>query len=134
MIAGDGLQSRQFVYVDDLAEGVVAAIADSAPAGVYNLVGEESTTVRTIADHVRTLVADVPVVHVEGRRADVESLHASAERAARDLGWRARTPFHEGVRSYVEWVSETNGSPRSATASKMAGSAAAVLRQEPSEL
>ena len=41
LVSGDGRQSRQFVYVEDLAGGVVAALSDSAPAGVYNLVDEE---------------------------------------------------------------------------------------------
>jgi UDP-glucose 4-epimerase len=134
LINGDGSQSRQFVYVEDLAEGIVAAIPRSAPPGVYNLVGDESISVRTIADHVRALVADVPIVHVDGRRADVETRRASAERAARELSWRARTPFSEGIRSYVDWVTGTNGSPSSATRSTISGSAATVLRQDPSEL
>jgi UDP-glucose 4-epimerase len=111
VIAGSGEQTRQFVYVDDLAEGVVAALADSAPLGVYNLVGEESTSVRMVADTVRELVAPVPIVNVEPRRADVEPLRVSGERAARELGWRARTPFEKGIRLYIDWVTETSGHP-----------------------
>jgi UDP-glucose 4-epimerase len=134
VIAGDGRQSRQFVYVEDLAAGVVAAIGDSAAPGVYNLVGDESVTVQGIADLVRELVGDVPVVHVQPRLADLETPRISAERAARELRWRARTPFGEGVRSYVDWVIATSSSPSSATDSRIAGSAAAVLDQDPSEL
>jgi UDP-glucose 4-epimerase len=134
VIAGDGRQSRQFVYVDDLAEGVVAAVGEAAPPGVYNLVGEESVTVQGIADQVRTFVGDVPIVHVQPRLADLETPRISAERAAQRLGWRARTPFEAGVRSYVEWVIETSSSPSSATDSRIAGSAAAVLDQDPSAL
>jgi nucleoside-diphosphate-sugar epimerase len=122
------------VYVDDLAEGVVAAVGESAPAGVYNLVGNESVTVQGIADYVRTFVGDVPIVHVQPRLADLETPRISAERAAQELGWRARTPFETGVRSYVDWVIGTSSSPSSATDSRIAGSAAAVLDQDPSEL
>ena len=134
LIAGDGMQSRQFVYVEDLAEGVVASIAESAPSGVFNLVGDESTTIRGVADHVRKVVADVPIVHVEARKADVETRKASAERAARELGWRARTSLHDGVRAYAAWVTETNGAPRVTTDSAINGNAAAVFRQDPSAL
>ena len=62
-IAGDGSQTRQFVYVEDLAEGMVAALAPAGAGRVYNLVGDESVSVRQIADTVRELVADVPIVH-----------------------------------------------------------------------
>jgi UDP-glucose 4-epimerase len=134
VIAGDGLQSRQFVYVQDLAEGIVASLAESAPPGVYNLVGEEPITVREIADRVQGLVGRVPIVHVHPRVADVQTPHVSAERAARDLGWRARTTFDAGVRAYVDWVSTTSGSPSASTDSRIAGSAAAVLDQDPTEL
>jgi UDP-glucose 4-epimerase len=134
IIAGSGSQSRQFVYVEDLADGVVAALADSAPPGTYNLVGEESVSVRTIADTVRELVADVPIIHVNGRRADVEMRHASGERAARDLGWRTSTSFAQGIRRYIDWVTETNGSPSASAESNTDGKAATVLLQEPAEL
>src|SRR5581483_7870076 len=43
-IAGDGQQSRRFVYVEDLAQGVVAALRPEAANRVYNLAGEETTT------------------------------------------------------------------------------------------
>jgi len=130
LLTGDGRQSRQFVYVEDLADGVVAALADGAPPGVYNLVDEEPVTIREIAEHVRDLVADVPIVFVEERRADLKPSGASAERAARDLGWRAQTRFHAGIRRYVDWVSLTNGSSSAATAAVIAGSAASVASQE----
>src|SRR5262249_32021069 len=63
VITGNGSQSRQFVYVEDLADGVVAALADSASTGTYNLVGTETVSIATIAETVRELVADVPIVH-----------------------------------------------------------------------
>src|SRR5262249_21137323 len=134
VIAGDGLQSRQFVYVDDLARGIVASIGESARPGVYNLVGDESITVRAIADHVRGLVGDVPIVHARPRVADVTTPRVSAQRAALELGWRVRIPFEAGVRSYGDWVIDTSSSPSSATDSRIAGSASAVLNHDPTEL
>jgi UDP-glucose 4-epimerase len=133
-IAGDGAQSRRFVYVEDLAEGVVAALAPGAAGRIYNLVGEESTSIRAIADTVRDLVADVPVVHVAGRAGDLPTIEISGRRAATELGWRATTPFVEGVRRYIAWLTETNGRPAAEPASRTNGRAAAVLRQEPGEL
>ena len=134
MIAGDGSQSRQFVYVEDLARGVVAALAPPVPNRIYNLVGDETVTVRAIAETVRRLVAPVAIVHVDNRPADLRSVRISGTRAARELQWSATTPFAEGARRYVESVTGTQRSPQPATASSMSGSAATVFRQEPSEL
>jgi UDP-glucose 4-epimerase len=134
LIAGDGTQSRRFVYVEDLAEGVVASLVPEAANRVYNLVGRENTSVRAIARAVRDVVGDVPIEHIEGRAGDLRGGNISGERAAVELGWEPRTLFADGVRRYVEWVTADAGTPSAATASSTDGSAAAVARQESSEL
>jgi UDP-glucose 4-epimerase len=133
-IAGDGTQSRRFVYVEDLAEGVVAALVPEAANRVYNLVGRENTSVRAIARAVRDVVGDVPIEHIPGRAGDLRGGNISGERAAAELGWEPRTTFAEGVRRYVEWVTQEAGTLSAATASSSKGSAAVVLRQESAEL
>jgi UDP-glucose 4-epimerase len=119
-IAGDGLQTRRFVYVEDLADGVVRALAPEAAGRVYNLVSEEDTSVRDIAETVRAVVGDVEITYVEGRSGDFAGARVSGERAARELGWRARTPFAEGVARYVAWHRE-----------QLAAAAAAAALPEP---
>jgi UDP-glucose 4-epimerase len=108
-IAGDGLQTRRFVYVEDLAEGVVRALAPAAIGRVYNLVSDEDTSVRDIAEAVRAAVGEVQITHVEGRSGDFAGAQVSGERAARELGWQACTPFSEGVERYVAWHRAQNG-------------------------
>jgi UDP-glucose 4-epimerase len=133
-VAGDGTQSRRFVYVEDLAEGVVASLVPEAANRVYNLVGHENTSVRAIARAVRDVVGDVPIQHIEGRAGDLRGGNISGERAATELGWEPRTTFADGVRRYVEWVTGDAVTPRAAIASSTDGSAAAVLRHESPEL
>ena len=107
-IAGEGLQSRRFVYVEDLADGVVRGLAPQAAGRVYNLVGEESVTIRGIADTVRDLIGDVRVVHTPARTADFAGAEVSGARAESELGWRPATSFTDGVRHCVDW--HRNGS------------------------
>ncbi|HLY94225.1 MAG TPA: NAD-dependent epimerase/dehydratase family protein [Gaiellaceae bacterium] len=102
-ISGTGEQSRRFVYVEDLADGVVAALAPQAANRIYNLVGDESVTIREIAELVQQLVHPVEIVHLEGRKGDFPGVEVSGERAARELDWRATTSFADGARRYVEW-------------------------------
>jgi UDP-glucose 4-epimerase len=103
-IAGDGSQSRRFVYVEDLAEGVVCGLAPQAANRTYNLVGDEDTSVRDIAETVRATAGDVEIVHVDGRSGDFRGAVVSGSRAAEELGWRATTSFALGVSRYVAWV------------------------------
>jgi UDP-glucose 4-epimerase len=102
-IAGDGLQTRRFVYVEDLAEGVVAGLQQGAEGRVYNLAGDETVTIRELADVVSDLIDDTEIVHTPGRNGDFGGAVISNERAADELGWRASTPLREGVRRYLAW-------------------------------
>jgi UDP-glucose 4-epimerase len=105
-IAGTGEQERSFVYVEDLADGVVRALAPHAAGRTYNLAGTETTTIRGLAEIVRDEVAEVPIVHSEGRAGDLKGTRICSERAERELGWRATTPLREGVRRYAAWFQE----------------------------
>jgi len=133
-IAGDGTQSRRFVYVEDLAEGVAASFVPAAANRTYNLVGHENISVRAIARTVREVVGDVAIVHVEGRAGDLRGANISGERALAELGWEPTTQFREGVRRYVDWLTATAGTPRAAIASSTDGTASTVFRQESAEL
>ena len=102
-VAGDGSQGRRFVYVEDLAAGVVEALRPEAANRVYNLAGTETTTILEIAQTVRDTLGNVEIAHTEARAGDFGGKEVSSERAVRELGWRASTPFGEGVRRYVAW-------------------------------
>ena len=102
-VAGDGSQGRRFVYVEDLADGVVRGLSDDAANRVYNLAGSETTTILDIARTVQALVGEAEIVHTEARAGDFGGKEVSSTRALADLGWRPETPFAEGARRYVEW-------------------------------
>ena len=102
-VAGDGSQSRRFVYVEDLAEGVVASLCPEAANRTYNLARDEQVTILEIAEAVRAEVRDTGLVRTPPRAADFGGKQVSSERAAEELGWTASTPFSEGLGRYVQW-------------------------------
>jgi UDP-glucose 4-epimerase len=102
-LAGDGGQSRRFVYVEDLADGVALGLAEVAANRVYNLASDENVTIKQIAETVRDLVGEVEIVHTPARPGDFGGKIVCSRRASKELAWRASTPFAEGVRRYVEW-------------------------------
>lgn len=102
-IAGDGLQFRKFVYVEDLALGNVLALKPAARNRVYNLDGSEKISILEIAQTIKSLLDDVTIKHVEGRPGDFGGKDVSSERARQELGWEPGISFKEGVRRYVEW-------------------------------
>ncbi|RLG31798.1 epimerase [Methanosarcinales archaeon] len=102
-IFGDGSQYRNFIYVEDLAEGNVAALKDIAKNQTYNLEGMRPITVKEVAETVKKLIGDVKIEYKKGRPGDFEGKVVSAEKAKRELGWEPKVDFEEGVRRYIEW-------------------------------
>jgi UDP-glucose 4-epimerase len=110
-IAGDGSQTRSFIYVEDLAEGIVASLAPEAAGRTYNLSGDEVVTILEIAERVQENTEGCEIVHTPPRPGDFPGKEISNQRALAELGWKAETSFREGVRRYVEWVRNTTRPP-----------------------
>jgi nucleoside-diphosphate-sugar epimerase/UDP-N-acetylglucosamine:LPS N-acetylglucosamine transferase len=108
-IAGSGEQSRRFVYVEDLADGIVRALRPEAANRVYNLAGSEEISILEVAETVRDAIGGVEVVHVPSRAGDFGGKEVSSERAARELDWAPVTPFSEGARLYLDWYRANEG-------------------------
>jgi UDP-glucose 4-epimerase len=110
-IAGDGSTTRSFIYVEDLADGIVAALKPEAAGRTYNLSGEEVVTILEIAERVQENVDTCEITHTPPRPGDFPGKSISNQRALEELGWKAETSFKDGVRQYVEWVRGTTRPP-----------------------
>ncbi len=110
-IAGDGSTTRSFIYVEDLAAGIVASLAPAAAGRTYNLSGDEVVTILEIAERVQENVETCEITHTPPRPGDFPGKTISNQRALDELGWKAETSFKEGVRKYVEWVRCTTRPP-----------------------
>jgi len=102
-INGSGKNTRNYVYVEDLAEGNVAALQEIARNRIYNLEGKRPVTILEVAQAVKKLVRDVPIEHREAREGDFGGRTISAERAARELKWEPKVDIEEGIERYVAW-------------------------------
>jgi len=129
VVAGDGRQSRRFVYVEDLADGVVRALTPAAANRTYNRVGSEDTSIADIAESVRDLVGGVEIERVPARVGDFNGAPVSGARAARELGWEAQTPFVTGLSRYVDWRREEAASAALAPRTRVRGALGSLLRR-----
>jgi UDP-glucuronate 4-epimerase len=106
VVFGDGRQSRDFTFVDDIARGTVAALK---PLGyeVINLGGDRPTQLSAIIDQIARLVGTEPQIDYRpAHRADVKATWADIGKARRLLGWSAEVSVEEGLRRSVAWYWE----------------------------
>jgi UDP-glucose 4-epimerase len=109
VVHGDGLQSRDFTYIDDTVEAYIAAArapAERCAGSVYNVAGGgEYTLLDLLAALEGIMGVSVAPEHTQARAGDVRRSCADARAAGADLGWGTAVGFEEGLRRTVEWLS-----------------------------
>jgi UDP-glucose 4-epimerase len=110
-IFGSGAQTRTLTHVDDIADGIVSAMA--APAGEnedFNISASRELAVAEIARIIWEACGRDPsefaLESVPSFEVDVQRRWPSVEKARRRLGWEARVPLEEGIAATVQWLRE----------------------------
>ena len=105
-VAGDGLQYRNFIYVEDLARAH-AIVVDQAQAGTFNLEGPREVAIIEVAEAVnRSIPTSAGIVRTESRPGDYKGRVVSRKRAKDLLNWEPTTQFEEGFDHTVKWFLE----------------------------
>jgi GDP-L-fucose synthase len=106
---GDGTPTREFLYVEDAADGILAAAERYDGSEPINLGSGREISIRDLAqliggimDYRGRFVYDTSKPNGQPRR------QLSVERAERLLGWRALTSFEEGLGKTIAWWRQTN--------------------------
>lgn len=106
VIYGDGEQTRDFTYVDDVVKANLCCCTCPAGAagGVYNVArGDRISVNRLAATLMKVMGRRQEPVHEAARPGDVRDSQADSTRARELLGWESETTFDEGVRKTVEF-------------------------------
>jgi UDP-glucuronate 4-epimerase len=102
-INGDGKQSRGFAYVEDIAQGTIAALR---PLGyeVINLGGREVIAINELVKILeKTIGRKARIEHYPAHPADVLTNQADVTRAKRLLSWEPQVSIEEGTKRLVDW-------------------------------
>jgi nucleoside-diphosphate-sugar epimerase len=107
-IFGSGAQTRTLTHVDDIADGIVAAMSSAkALNDDFNISARQELTVVEIAKAVWSACGEDPeafaVEHLESFPVDVQRRWPSVEKARQLLGWEARVPLTDGLAGTVRW-------------------------------
>jgi UDP-glucose 4-epimerase len=112
-INGDGAQTRDFIYVDDLVRAIVASASFEGGGEIFQIATGRETSVREIAD----LLADGLSRNVGVRaqyqsgpplKGDMKRNFASISKAQRLLGWEPTVSLDEGIAQTIRWYDQQN--------------------------
>ncbi len=103
-VFGDGTQSRDFTYVDDIAEGTFLALN---PEGyeIFNLGNNRPHELSYVIELVERYTGKKALIeYKEFHKADMRATWANIEKAEKVLGWRPKVSLEEGIKRTVEWT------------------------------
>lgn len=102
---GDGSVTRDYIYVDDVIDALEAAAVHTGEQRIFNIGSGEGRSLLEIIDVIqKQLNMKLDIRHFEGRKADVPRSVLEISRAEKDLLWKPKTPFLEGIAKTVEWT------------------------------
>lgn len=96
-VFGDGNQVRDYVFIDDVAAGLVAALDRGTIGRAYNLGTGVGTSVRLLLDEVQALAGPIAIDWQVGRSSDVGANVLDSNLLADDTGWSAKIGLADGL-------------------------------------
>ena len=105
VIYGDGLQSRDFTYVENVVEAnLLAAEAEGVAGRAFNIACGGRFTLLDLLDRMKKIIgSDIEPIHEDARAGDVRDSQAGIEAAEQAFGYSVKVGFDEGLRRTVEW-------------------------------
>jgi nucleoside-diphosphate-sugar epimerase len=104
VIFGDGNQSRDFTFVDDIARGILAATTVRGFPAINLACGQTPTTILDVLRKLEALTGrKAQIDHRDADRADARLTSGSIERAKELLGWEPAVSLDEGLAQVVDW-------------------------------
>ncbi len=104
-VYGDGLQSRDFTYVQNVVEANLLACTTSGVAGdVFNIACGDCITVNSMLQQINKITGnDIAPIYTDPRRGDIKHSMADITKAREKLGYNPLVSFEEGLRRTIEW-------------------------------
>jgi nucleoside-diphosphate-sugar epimerase len=102
----EGLSTRDFIFVEDIVDGLIACAAHGEPGEAYNLASGVETTVRQLADTINSFLDQPAPLELAGRRSWDHSGRrlGSPAKAEAQLGFRVTVGLADGIRRTVDWT------------------------------
>jgi len=101
---GDGSYRRDYTYIDDLIEGIVAAMDHLKGFEIYNLGESQTTSLRELILLIeKALSKKATIEKLEVQPGDVSVTYADITKARERLGYRPKVKIEEGIERFAQW-------------------------------
>ncbi len=109
---GDGEQTRDFTFVDDIVTALIAAGERGLPGSVYNIGGGSRVSINQVLSLIQTITGrQLDIRREASQKGDMRDTFADTSRAKAELGFVPSTTLERGLQAEAEWLSALLGTP-----------------------
>ncbi|HEY4360983.1 MAG TPA: dTDP-glucose 4,6-dehydratase [Bryobacteraceae bacterium] len=107
-IYGDGMQIRDWLYVDDHCRAILAAVERGRPGEIYNVGGSRALPNIEVVKKILSALGkpESLMQTVKDRPGHDQRYALTSEKLTRETGWKAEVPFEEGLKGTIDWYRE----------------------------
>ena len=111
-IYGDGTQTRDFIFIDDLVKAILKATTLDIGGEIFQIATNQEHTINEVSEILKKQLKknhdiDMKVSYSEPRLGDVKRNYSDTSKAMKQLGWKAATDLNEGIKKTVDWFVNT---------------------------
>ena len=106
-VYGDGSMMRDFTYIDDIIEGIIAAMKKCKGFNIYNLGESQPVTVNDLISAIEKALDKTAIrEYLPLQPGDVNRTFADITKACNELGFNPSTPIPDGLAKFTTWLRE----------------------------
>jgi nucleoside-diphosphate-sugar epimerase len=105
-----GVATRDFIYSDDLCEGLMACALKGDSGGVYNLASGVETSIKELAETINALTGNTKIDMADARPWDRSGRRfGTTEKSEKEIGFKAHTSLTDGLQKTLKWTKDHYG-------------------------
>lgn len=102
---GDGEQTRDFTFIDDIVSATITAASQGHPGNVYNIGGGSRVSVNQVIQLMAAQIGNIPIINAEApQKGDMRDTYADTTLAQSDLNFVPSIGLEDGIRAEYEWL------------------------------
>jgi UDP-glucose 4-epimerase len=113
-IYGDGNQTRDFVYIDDLLEAICCAVQSNIGGEIFQIATQKGTSINELVSVLKKIMEShipnltIRIKNTRPRKGDVKQNYSDTSKAKDMLGWRSKWPLVTGLEHTLAWFLKNN--------------------------
>ncbi len=101
---GDGSSSRDYTYIDDIVNGIIACLDKDHKFEIFNLGNSQTITLNQLIETLENAIGKKAIVNqLPMQPGDVDQTYADISKAKKLLNWEPKTSYQEGVNKLIDW-------------------------------